>query len=120
MSVIPGKPLRRERDGTDSSESDSDNDVELSNDFLGVENIMNFWTKQKIRSQLSKPGKRGATADGTTVHGATYYLISLIEIHLITMGKHFGGDSECHILFSKILFLYVKRPKVLRMMVQKF
>ena len=76
-----------------------------------------FWTKQKIRSQLSKPGKRGATADGTTVHGATYYLISHIEIHFITMGKHFGGDSECHVLFSKKLFSCVKRPKVLRMTV---
>ena len=31
------------------------------------------------------------------------------------MGKHFGGDSECHILFSKKLFLYVKRPNVSRM-----
>ena len=60
MSAIPGKPLRRERDGTDSSESDSDSDVELSNDFFGVENIMKFLDEaENLKPVVKTRKKRG-------------------------------------------------------------
>ena len=58
MSAIPGKPLRRERDGTDSSESDSDKDVELSNDFFGVENIMKFLDEAENLKPVVKTRKK--------------------------------------------------------------
>ena len=60
MSAIPGKPLRRESDGTDSSESDSDKDVELSNDFFGVENIMKFLDEaENLKPVVKTRKKRG-------------------------------------------------------------
>lgn len=58
MSAIPGEPLRRERKGTDSSESDSDSDVELSDDFFGVENIMNFLDEAENSVPVVKTRKK--------------------------------------------------------------
>jgi hypothetical protein len=55
MSAIPGKPLRRERDGTDSSESDSDCDI--ANDFFGVENIMKFLDEAENSKPVVKTRK---------------------------------------------------------------